>query len=637
MKKILLFLGLIFSGSVLAQNHLEHVNNVSENERRRHELRRNIQINPNTTNYDVTHQKLEFTVNPAQYFISGKVTTTFKAKENMTHVFFDLADQLEVSSVKQNGVSLDFTHENEQLNITLDNTISLGNSGIVEVVYSGNPPMQNQAFTTGTHNGTPILYTLSEPFGSKDWWPCKHDLNDKIDSLDVYITAPSQYVSVSNGMEISATVSGNQKTTHFRHQYPIAAYLVAIAVTNYSVFEQQAGTAPNEFPIINYVYPENYNAARANLNQTVDIMNFLEEKFGTYPFSDEKYGHAQFGFGGGMEHQTISFMGGFSTDLIVHELAHHWFGNLVTCGTWKDIWLNEGFSSYAEGLYTEYNQGLNAFVNWKNYNIDYICSQPGGNLYLTDSQAENSDRIFSGRISYTKGGMVVHMLRWVMGDEAFYQGLQNYLTDPALAYGYATTAQLKTHLEAASGKSLQEFFNDWIYNQGYPSYQLNGQHLSQGIYRVRLNQTQSHNSVNFFEMPVQVRFIGTGNQRKDVVLDHTSNGQIFDIEVPFTVTQVRVDPERHIIAMDNTVNLGTNNSPELIGASIYPNPAKNQLTISLPDRFSMKSAEITNVLGQRVKSVGSGQTVDVSELQSGVHFITIYTESGQRAFKFIKE
>ncbi|RYZ85746.1 MAG: peptidase M1, partial [Moraxellaceae bacterium] len=306
--------------SANAQKYNDGVTDIAEAERRSASAVLEAQVNPDTHNYDVTYHSLEFTVDPADYFIEGKVTTNFTALENMSQVIFDMSDALEVSGVKQNGVNLPFTQNfQDELVITLQTLLSAGELATVEISYSGMPAFNNQAFSTTSHNGSPILYTLSEPFGAKDWWPCKHDLNDKVDSVDVYITAPSQYVSVSNGVEVGQTVSGNLKTTHFHHGHPIPAYLVAIAVTNYSVFTQNAGTPPNTFPIVNYVYPENLEQAQNSFAVTPAIMDFFEQKFGTYPYADEKYGHAQFAWGGGMEHTTVSFMGGFSRGLIAHE------------------------------------------------------------------------------------------------------------------------------------------------------------------------------------------------------------------------------------------------------------------------------------------------------------------------------
>ena len=377
------------------------------------------------------------------------VTFDFSKITNTSDTHY--ANRIIVSSVKQNGNNVAFTHSNtNELIITLQSTLLTGNSSAVEINYSGAPPSNNSGyFAQTTHNGSPIIWTLSEPFGARDWWPCKQDLNDKVNSIDVYITAPSQYIAVSNGVETTAPViSGANKTTHFHHGYPIPAYLVAIAVSNYSVYNQTGGTAPNQYPIINYIYPEDLTTYQPQLDQTPAILDLYENLFEVYPFHTEKYGHAQFGGGGGMEHTTVSFMDGFSRGLIAHEMAHQWFGDKVTCGTWNDIWLNEGFATYLATLVIENFDGLAAFVAEKQSMIDYITSSPNGNVYLTDVQATNVNRIFNSRLSYDKGAMVLEMLRFKMGDVAFFQALKNYLADTNLAFKYAATSDLKAHLEA---------------------------------------------------------------------------------------------------------------------------------------------------------------------------------------------
>ncbi|GGC82924.1 peptidase M1 [Flavobacterium lutivivi] len=615
---------MIFSQTTISERHM-----IAESELKASSKLINFQANPNTANYDITYHKLEFTINPNIYFITGKVTTTFKALSNMTTVTFDLSNQLVVSSVKQGTTTLVFTQNaNEELVITLPSTLTTGNFATVEINYSGAPDSGEQAFVKSTHNGTPIIWTLSEPFGARDWWPCKQDLNDKADSIDVFITAPSQYVSVSNGIQMGTpTVSGANKITHFKHNYPIPAYLVAIAVTNYQVYEQTAGTSPNTFPIVNYIYPENYSSAVSQLDETVPIMDLYETLFETYPFHDEKYGHAQFGWGGGMEHTTVSFMGGFSRGLIAHELGHQWFGDKITCGTWKDIWLNEGFATYLAAMVIENFDGIDAFIAEKQDMINYITSSPSGNVYLTDSQATSVNRIFSSRLSYDKGAMVLEMLRFKMGDTMFFQALRNYLADTNLAYKYAVTTDLITHLEAVYGQSLTEFFNDWIYNQGYPTYNITAQNWGTGQARFVVNQTQSDASVSFFEMPVPIRIYSSNGSSYDLVLENTFNGQEFIVNVPFQIANLEFDPEKHIISLNSTTTLGSETFDLDKQVTIYPNPATDELNIQLPTDFSINQVVIRNSLAQIVL-IGKENKVNTSILSSGVYFVEIETDKG---------
>ncbi len=643
MKKITFGLILLFDVFCFAQTDNNEFDRMVEAEMKSASSLQNLRVNPNTQNYDITYHELRFTVNPNNTtpYISGVVKSTFTALSNMNTVTFDMATALVVSSVTMNSSNLTFSQSNYELNINLPATLTTGNSATVEITYAGSPPQAEGGFTRSTHSGTPVIYTLSEPFGARDWWPCKQDLTDKIDSFDIYITCPDTYIGVSNGLLQTSTTSGGNTTRHYRHNYPIPAYLISLNVTNYVTYNIQAGLGTVEspfFPINNYLYPEsNTTTNRNSIDNTVPIMNVFEQKFGPYPYRNEQYGHVQFGWGGGMEHATMSSMGSWnSRSLIAHELGHQWFGNKVTCGSWKDIWLNEGLTEYTAGIVVEELDGPTSFVSWKNNKIANITSQAGGALYLTDAEALNVNRIFSSRLSYDKGSMVTHMLRWVMGDANFFQALRNYLNDTNLAYAYAQTNDLKGHIEAVHGSNLDEFFNDWVYMQGYPTYTVNVQTLGTGQARITINQTQSHSSVSYFEMPLEIRLTGAGGSTHDVVVNNTFNGQQFIVPVPFLVTGVIFDPNKHIISRNSTTTL-SNDSFELEQTiSVYPNPANDELHIMMPTTTLLEKVEIYNTLGQLL---ATHQTADfrIDNLSSGMHVMKITTSEGAIHKNFIKK
>lgn len=637
MKKSILLIVQIVMISAYAQKNTNHTSDIAQQEQKMAAKKMNLSVNPNTQNYDITYQKLEFTVDPAHYFISGIVTSTFTALSDLSTVTFDLTSQLTVSTVIRNGVSVPFAQNaNNELVITLPSTINVGTSATVEIRYSGIPASGEQAFNVTAHDSTPILYTLSEPYGARDWWPCKQDLNDKIDAIDVYITAPSQYVSVANGIEPETPViHGASKTTHFHHGYPIPAYLVAIAVTNYSVYNQIGGSVHNQYPIINYIYPETLASVQGQLDQTPLILNLYENLFEIYPFHAEKYGHAQFEWGGGMEHTTVSFMNSFGRDLIAHEMAHQWFGDKITCGAWNDIWLNEGFATYAASLVIENFDGQSAFISEKGRMIAAITAKTNGAVYVTEAELSDVNRIFSSRLSYNKGAMVLNMLRFKMGDAMFFQAIKNYLKDVNLAYKYAKTPDLQSHLEAVYGSSLAEFFNDWVYNQGYPSYSITAQNLGNGQAKFTISQTQSDASVSFFEMPVPIRVFGTGGQQLDLVLNNTVNGESFTENVPFTITSVTFDPEKNIISKSNSINLNRKKF-ELASSQLFLNPATQLLSLDIPSDIKIEKVQFFNMAGQKIKTTGATASWDTSSWAAGVYFINVKTDFGSQRIKFIK-
>ena len=457
---------------------------------------------------------------------------------------------------------------------------------------------------------------------------------DKIDMIDVYLTTPrfnpsnEEYIAVANGLEISQTIIGSTKRTHYRHQYPIPAYLIAIAVTNYSVYSHTVDNNGNPFEIVNYVYPEDLSYAQSNTPVTVDIMNLFTDLFEPYPYANEKYGHAQFGWGGGMEHTTVSFMGSFGRGLIAHELAHQWFGDKVTCGSWQDIWLNEGFATYLSGLVIEDFDGSTAFKSWRQDKIASITDFPDGSVYIPAQDTTSVNRIFSGRLSYNKGSMVLHMLRKKLGDAAFFQGLKNYLADPALAYGYAKTGDLMQHLETAGGTDLSEFFADWVYGEGYPRYTIQWNQVNPESVNVKISQTQSDNSVSYFEAPVPIRLIGTQGETLDLVLENTSNGQSYQAAVNFNVQYLRFDPDSHLISKNNNVTLGTEDvalDPQFV---FYPNPTSGIINIQKPAMLDVNKVEIFNALGQVLYSENFSETIDVSKFAKGILFFRIETSEG---------
>lgn len=400
-------------------------------------------------------QELNLQLDPSVAYIEGVITTTFTAKQSLSSIIFDLAANMQVNEVtNSSNQNLSHSRSGDELVINLNTTLAAGQTYTLSVDYEGNPISSGfGSFEQTTHNGHEVIWTLSEPYGAKAWWPCKQDLNDKIESVDIFLTVPrfnsnnEENIPVANGLEVSNSFIGNSKTVHFSHDYPIPAYLIAVAVTNYAVINNNYSFNGMNFPLVDYVYPENLASASQDLQETAPILNLFSTLFGNYPYENEKYGHAQFGWGGGMEHTTISFMGNFSRGLIAHEMAHQWFGDKVTCGSWKDIWLNEGFATYLSGLVVEDFDGASAFNNWKESKVLQITSQPDGAVYLSDNDTLSVGRIFSGRLSYSKGAMVLHMLRKKLGDADFYQATQDYLDDPALAYGYAKTPNFRQKLE----------------------------------------------------------------------------------------------------------------------------------------------------------------------------------------------
>lgn len=547
-------------------------------------------------NADVTYQRLNLNVNPAVKFISGDITTVFIPKQDVTDFEFDMSDSLTVDSIIYHGAVLTYTHADDIVHVDLPAVVPQGLADSIRVFYHGVPSGTGFGSFIQNYHGdsVPIIWTLSEPYGAKDWWPCKQNLQDKIDSIDILVTVPDTMRVAGNGLLVAEVQNGNSKTFHWKHRYPIATYLVAFAVTNYVTYTDSVNYPGKILPVLNYVFPESLEAAKAETPHTVSIMHLFDSLFEMYPFHLEKYGHAQFGWGGGMEHQTMTFMGSFGFELIAHELAHHWFGNKVTCASWEDIWLNEGFATYCSGLCYQHLMPQ-LWMQFKLIRRADAVKQPSGSVWCNDTT--NVSRIFSGSLSYSKGGMVLHMLRFLMGDEKFFAGMRTYLSDVALAYSFADTDAFRQHMEAAYGKSLVGFFDDWIYGKGFPSYTVTWKQDFYNHVEVKIEQKQSDPSVAYFDVPVPVRLVGTGGDTT-IILNNTTNGQEFKFDLPFLVDTLLFDPEIWLISDSNTVIRKTDYD---FLFSIYPNPVRNELTMQFQTKVSTDAEiEIYNNVGQLV-------------------------------------
>jgi aminopeptidase N len=588
--------------------------------------------------YDLIYQRMEWTIDPSVKYISGAVTSYIVGKVSILDtISFDLHQVLLVDSVKSHYKNLVFQHEGNKVNIIPERPIGLSETDSLTIFYHGIPDASGfGSFVQTDHNGTPVIWTLSEPYGAMEWWPNKQSLSDKIDSIDIVVTCPEMYRTASNGVLVSEAVKNGVRTMVWKHRHPIASYLVAIGVTNYAEYSDSLKLNDGKsIRIQNFVYPEYLNYATLNTPQTIEIMALYNRLFGLYPFADEKYGHAQFGWGGGMEHQTISFMTNFGFDLVAHELSHQWFGDYITLASWHDIWLNEGFATFVTGLAYQNILGSAWWYQWRKSLVERITSLPYGSVYVSDTT--QIGRLFDGRLSYSKGGYLLHMLRWVMGDDHFFTAIRNYLNDPEIANGFATQEKLVKHLESAADTSLNEFFNDWYYGEGFPVYSVQYAQNTDGILKINLFQKTTDTSVVFFKMPVQVRCYNSNfSDSADFRLENTINGQEFFVDPGFQVASLKIDPELWLISKTEIINsVPWINS--LDATEIYPNPVTEKLHIMLPPGENISTIEILTVSGKILRTFHENQkTVNFSGLPKGIYLVRISGTSGTTAKKIIK-
>lgn len=528
---------------------------------------------------DIFYLNLMLQLDPASYHINGEAVIYYRAKSKGDTLAFYLHDSIAVTEVRfRNTLLTALRPGGHILIIPLGTVVQPGENDSLFIQYEGisGTLVGQKGLYTAIHNGKPYLWTLSEPYGSPTWWPSKLNLDDKIDSLQITLMHPSAYRSAANGILIKEIRTDSVVTTVWKHRYPIVPYSIGVAVGDYAVYEENIETSAGNIHVMNFAYPEDSASIHAATAALRPIYRLYDSLFGPYPFIYERYGHLQCPIGGGMEHQTLTFAGPFSHHVLSHELAHSWFGNKVTTGSWKDIWLNEGFATYATGLTYQYLFNEIYWEPWKKETIAAVCSQPGGSVYVDDTTSVN--RIFDPRLSYHKAALLLHMIRWIIGDTAFFDAIRTYLGYPGLSYGFARTGDLIRIFEETSGKNLSGFMNSWFYGEGYPTYTLRWGMSAADTLRITVYQQTSHPSVNFFDIPVEIM---ARHAQKDtlITLYPFYNGQVFHIPIKFTPDSLLFDPQLRIISASNQI-LGIKNTTSYTHKiEIYPNPAHSYILI----------------------------------------------------------
>lgn len=599
---------------------------------------------PGDATIDVNYYKLELAINPTAKSLSSVVTIKFTTLQDLATCFFDLNSSFSVSAVQviENEIAVaaekpTFEHSSNLVALKFPKTYKKGENVTVKITYSGKPPSNNSgSFEFGTHGSQafPVIWSLSEPYGAPDWWVCKDNPNDKADSSDVWITMPSAFVSVSNGKLTAVLDNGSSKTYKWKNRYPIAHYLISVACSNYEQYDNYFKYSEKDSLLVShYLYPESLTATtKAQLNETVNALNVFSKIYGEYPFIKEKYGHAQCGFGGGMEHQTCSSMGEFNTGLIAHELAHQWFGDKVTCKTWADIWVNEGFATFSEAIYTENTQGKAAYQK-EIANDMTQAKQATGSIFVQNTSSIG--QIFNFNRTYAKGSVVLHMLRGVLGDDTFFLTLRNYLKQ--YAQSVASVRDFQAVAEATSGKKLDYFFNEWLFGTGYPAYNFGWQKENTKGAKITVNQ-QVVNGSELFKMPVQLQFRLANNKDTTVVVNVDAEKQTFVFDsFAAEVTNVVFDPD-NLILKDLTVDLNvTAIAPSIEELVLYPNPTANELNLRGSEILETTQIVIYDTNGRAFTDVKRrGNVLHVGTLPAGKYWLSLQNNERKFAKAFVK-
>jgi aminopeptidase N len=484
--------------------------------------------------FDATHYLIDIEFDDQAESIGGVVVMTATSLvEGLQTVQLDLRGNMTVSAVSVDGSPTGFTHAGDVLEIDLGTPVGISESFAVSITYGGSPAGGPFGWNKYASSGQgQMVWSLSEPNGARYWWPCKDRPDDKA-LVEERWTVRSDWIATGNGVLVSEQpVSGNRKQYIWVPTHPLTTYLVSVAATGFVHFADtytslQGGSMPVDY----YVYPEDLADAQISLSETVPMLEFYAQRFGEYPFLEDKYGISAFPFGGAMEHSTntsygyILLNGAHTYDYInAHEAAHQWWGDSVSPETWSDIWLNEGFASYSEALWFEHLGGSSSL---QAYMTTLFRESFSGPVY-------DPFALFSSTV-YNKGAWVLHMLRGVMGGPVFFQSLKTWYT--ANKDGVGNTAQFQAHQEMFYDGSLDWFFDQWVYGVNRPTYRAGfitadaGGGLFRNYVRVRQIQTDA----GTFTMPVQLTLqTASGSEVRSVWNDLPDQTFVLETTEPLT-------------------------------------------------------------------------------------------------------
>jgi aminopeptidase N len=595
----------------------------------------------NMNNYDVTFYFLDIEVTSQSSYVSGSVLIYADVVVPSLDIFaFELIPEMTIDSFFFNGQQYSsYTRDGDNVLYSVD-SVGEGEQIAAKIYYHGTPPQGNFfSGVTHAHNSQynkDVTWTLSEPFNAKSWFPVKQDLEDKADSAWIFLTCGTNEMAGSNGLLTKITDLGKGKKRYeWKTKYPIDYYLISFAVSDYmdySIYAHPEAMNGDSLLIQNYIYNSQacLNNNKDNIDKTIEIIETYSGLFSLYPFYEEKYGHCLTELGGGMEHQTMTTIGGFSFHLIAHELGHMWFGDNITCATWQDIWINEGFATYSDYLANEKILGWNSAQSFIKSAQNSAMSQPGGSIYIPEDEIYqgNEWRIFSGRLSYNKGAAILHTLRHeFQNDSLFFAGIQAYQAQ--FGGTTATGEDFKNVMEQFYGDDIDWFFEEWYYGQGYPEYNFEWYYnMSSDKFHLTSVQTTSSSATSLFKMLLDVKLIFDDNSDTIVRFFQSANEQEFVSYQQKTVVDIEIDPDNWTMEKVNSIVVG---NVEKVENRTYftfgPNPVKDYVTLYFGKVLPKNSfVYLTDMTGRVLinKNISDKEIMlNVSHLPKGTYLLNV--------------
>lgn len=609
---------------------------------------------PPEDKYDLKFYHLNLNVERNSLFISGNVKSTAKVVAASLDSFaFVLHQNHTIDSVYVNGAKRNFVRRDSLVLATAGSAIAQNQLFDAVVYYKGTCPTGGGAAIGDGYNmdtspswGNEVTWSLSESLCAYQWFPCKQDLKDKIDSSWVFATTDSTNLVGSNGLLKNVVVIGNKKRFEWKSKYPIDYYLISVATAKYKQYNLYAKPqylAPDSIFIQNFIYDNAinnvaWNTQKTALNKIKQTIELESDLFGMYPFYKEKYGHCMAPLGGGMEHQTMTTLGFFDFEIDAHELGHQWWGDNVTCKAWKDIFINEGWASYTEYLCDQYLPAISGTSASSKMNSVHnnVMSQPGGSCYFTNADTMDASVIFDSRLTYDKGSAVIHMLRYAINnDSTFFNAIRSFQN--TYKGSTASVIEFKTFMETYTSKNFTQFFNQWYYGEGYPTFNVTWNQIGNN-FLIKSIQTQSMpSSVPLFITDIDYRVSRTAKPDTIIRLTHAQATENYSLSLTGTVTSVFLDPSNWILnkvvgpVKDNNLGLtGIDELTETSAVYVGPNPTSEELNVYLyQDQKAVM--ELFDMNGKLVmkENISRHGEFNISRFANGMYTLSIKNQNDE--------
>jgi len=504
--------------------------------------------------FDVRHIKGELTLDVKKSEIRGTVTHTIAPLHpGLDSITLDCGADLKVSKVAVGPAACKYEQRGDELSITLDRAYSPDETFQLAVTYAGSPEVGIRFVKPDVDHPkrAACVWTIGEPEDARFWIPC-YDFPNERSTSEMIVTVDKPLSVVSNGtLESTRENADGTSTFHWKMDKQLTAYLLSITAADFAVYHDKLGSLPVDYYVLKDV---DEATTRRALGKTPQMIEFFNQKIGT-AYDYPKYAQVCLPeFGGGMEHTSattltdsilldaVAHLESDADSLVAHELAHQWFGDLLTCRDWSNLWLNEGFASYFDPLFTEQDKGKDAFqINMASNLAGYLRSDRDYRRPIVEPRFNDPWQMFDG-VTYSKGSCVLHALRGLIGDDAWWRGIKLYVgrnKDRAVV-----TDDFRKAMEEVSGRDLGWFFDQWVSRGGHPELSARWRFEPEdSTLRLKVDQTQTVDETTpLFRLPTTVE-IGDESSVRSVPIVIDAKTQEIVIPTPRRPKMVRIDPE----------------------------------------------------------------------------------------------